>query len=135
MSKAREQVIALLSRRDHSRLELSDKLRAKGASEADIADALAYAASYGALNDDKVATHVKSKLVTQRYGNDKIEAELEKRGLDSSVADDELPRARELWLTLQHKYEGRARAAAGFLARRGFSEDTIRTLLGSQLEE
>ena len=133
--------VDLLSRREHSRLELARKL-ARYAEDATEVDAvLSDLESQGLLSNDRFA----NSLVHRRagkLGTSRIVQELRQHGVSAeqvaelrgSLRESEESRARAVW---QKRY-GKAPADAAerakqmrFLAARGFGTDTIRKIMSS----
>ncbi|MDR0578602.1 MAG: recombination regulator RecX [Candidatus Accumulibacter sp.] len=142
----RERALRMLARREHARAELARKLAAHAGSAEEIDAVLDDLASRRLLSDERyVETRLRARGA--RFGNARLARELRAAGVDGALADgalagagDETARALEVW---RRKYgsagvpadaAGRARQA-NFLARRGFSSETIcRVLRGGQDE-
>ena len=130
---ARDRALSLLSRRDYSRAELATKLTSEGFSTSEVDDAMAHVVRYAGMDDQALAERLTQKLQNRGYGAAKVVAELAKRGLEAVVDDGEdVARARAAWADVCDKYQGRWQAAAGYLSRRGFSEETIQRVLPEQ---
>ena len=131
---AQEWVTHWQSRRSHTAAELRFKLERKDFALAEIEAALAWAARYAGQNDDDVAEHTASSRKQQRYGQVRIAAELEARGVaenttqrvTQSTASEEQRRADSALATEVARFKGNAHKAAAWLARRGFEEDIVR---------
>ncbi|MFT4178291.1 MAG: regulatory protein RecX [Thermomonas sp.] len=133
-----QRALSLLTRREHSRLELARKLIVRGvdANEADaLIDKLADA---GWQNDSRFAESLVRSRASTGYGPRYIEAELATHGLSSDaiaaamdsfeddwneVAADLLRRRHPQALTDDRNAH---RKAADFLLRRGFSMEQVR---------
>jgi regulatory protein len=137
-SELRARALRLLARREHSRGELARKLapRAESAEALDrLLDALE---AKKQLSNERYA-ELRARQLARKYGAARIRRELEAKGIDEDLvgrasAGDEATRAAAI---LARKYrspassrEERARRMR-FLQQRGFSHDTIRTLLSS----
>lgn len=78
----------LLSRRDHFRRELVDKLRTRNCPGEEIEDAIARCQELDLLNDERVAERfVEVRAADRGWGPHRLAAELRQRGLSSSDAD------------------------------------------------
>ncbi|KAB2308470.1 recombination regulator RecX [Betaproteobacteria bacterium SCN2] len=135
----REQALACLARREHSRTELARKLAQSGHVEEDIAALLDDFEARNWLSDRRFAeSYVADHRA--RSGPLKLAFELRQRGVADSLIeevlaqtrDSELERAREVW----RKKFGTPAASAQekakqmrFLQGRGFSMETIRLAL------
>ena len=138
--------VALLSRREHSRVELSRKLGAVAESADQLEQVLGDLMREGWLSDERYA----QSLVHRRsgtHGAARIASELRQSGVaDAAIADireslreTEFDRARGVW---QKRFGGAAPAdrqafakQARFLAGRGFGNDVIYRLLGEASED
>lgn len=137
----REQALACLARREHSRTELARKLAQSGHVEEDIAALLDDFEARNWLSDRRFAeSYVADHRA--RSGPLKLAFELRQRGVADSLIeevlaqtrDSELERAREVW----RKKFGTPAASAQekakqmrFLQGRGFSMETIRRTLNT----
>ena len=143
MSSLRQKALQLLTRREHSRFELAQKLEKSGSPE-EIAAVLDHLEQTGLLSDQRTATTYLAGHAA-RFGAAKLKYALRAKGIagdliDASlalaVADDavgsEAARAREVW---QRKFghppaDAREWAKqARFLQSRGFSIDAIKKTL------
>lgn len=133
--------VDLLSRREHSRLELARKLARYAADATEVDAVLSDLESQGLLSNDRFA----NSLVHRRagkLGTSRIVQELRQHGVSAeqvaelrgSLRESEESRARAVW----HKRYGKAPADAAerakqmrFLAARGFGTDTIRKVISS----
>ena len=132
--------LRLLSRREHTRGELEQKLAHRGYAESDIAAALDRLAD-NALQSDKRFCRAYIRQYGQRFGDFRLAAELKKRRVAAADIDTELaaaalpPENERAVEVLQKKYPGLAaasRAAAQrFLQQRGFSSESIRAALSA----
>ena len=86
---AYQTALDLLSRRDHFRRELVDKLRRKGFPADQVEAAIARCQDLGLVDDERVAERfVEVRAATRGWGPNRLAAELRKRG----VAPDEAER-------------------------------------------
>ncbi len=127
-------------KRPHSEKEVRDKLRAKGASEADIDTVIALCVDYGFINDPEYAGSIVRHYAAMGYGPGRIRTEFIHRGVPKELWDDameELPEDtgaidRLLASKLRGKDPSDRRErdkAANFLYRKGYSWDDIRAAL------
>ncbi|MCK5811079.1 MAG: regulatory protein RecX [Cocleimonas sp.] len=130
--------IGLLARREHSRLELINKIRRKPFSDdvdlASLCDALE-ASNY--LSNERFAEMFVRSRVSRGQGKIKISYELRQRGIDDALIASALLEEGTDWLVLAKEqrekrfgvkkpkdYKERARQSR-FLAGRGFSSEII----------
>lgn len=137
----REQALACLARREHSRAELMRKLRQSGHVEDEIAALLDDFEARNWLSDRRFAeSYVADHRA--RSGPVKLAYELRLRGVGEDIIDavliesrdSELERAREVWRKKFGTPPGDAQEKAKqmrFLQGRGFSQDVIRRAVAS----
>lgn len=121
-----------LSRRDVSRARLGERLRRAGVSPAEEERALATLERAGLVDDRRLARGRAAALAERGWGDAAIQDRLEAEGIDAPTARaavDELPPERERALALTGD-KGDRRKAASFLARRGFSPDSVEAVAG-----
>jgi len=138
--------LRLLAMREHSREELRRKLEAKAEEGDDVEAVLDRMAETGLQSDQRFAeSFVRSKGA--RMGVERLRRELLDRGVSSEVVatalgegleDDELSRARAIWLKkfgVVPQDRGDWARQARFLQSRGFAADVIRKLLKEPFNE
>jgi regulatory protein len=126
-----------LVRREHSRDELARKLSPHAESPGILENVLVFLVSKKLLSNERFA-EVRAHRLARKYGAAKIRQDLKSRGISAELADhavsgmNEVEKAKEI---LARKYrqlpctrEERAKRAR-FLQSRGFSYDTIRSVL------
>lgn len=130
----------LLSRREHARHELLQKLLRKGHALDAIKDVLDYMAQQDYQSDERFAEHYVRSRILKGYGPVKIRVELIHRGVCPSIVDRYLAQDPDFWLShLQHVHQkkfGRSMRVVHrelakryrFLLARGFTAEHIRTL-------
>ncbi len=135
-----------LSRRDHTRAELSAKLRKKGFEASAVNDALERCTAFSYLDDEKTAGGIYRHFASSGYGVHRIRMEMKKKGVDARLIErviqekhdeeSELARARRMF---RKKQAGLAREKDKrkkrektwrYLYNRGFSGDIIARLIG-----
>jgi regulatory protein len=137
--------LKLLAVREHSRLELSRKLAARGFAEPEIAFALDRLTEQGALDESRLAEHYVRERADKGFGPLRIRRELKDKGLSDSAIAPHLASVADDWparLALAHERRfgaalpsdpssERAELArrARFLEQRGFAPETIRRFL------
>ena len=85
---AYQTALDLLSRRDHFRRELVDKLRRKGFPSDEVEAAIARCQDLGLVDDERVAERfVEVRAATRGWGPNRLAAELRKRGVASDDAE------------------------------------------------
>lgn len=136
-SHCRQFALRLLARREHSRLELQQKLSAKGFNAAELEELLSQLEAENLLSDARFAeAYIRSRR-QRGFGPQRIRLELQGRGvadetvaayLDTNSADwVALARAqynKRFGKKLALNYKERARRAR-FLLGRGFSKEVI----------
>ena len=141
-AKLLQRAVALLARREHSRLELARKLERRldeGQDCRDIDAVLDDLQRRKLLSDERFAASV-LRARSARYGEARLARDLQVRGVPADVARDaleairnsEIDRARLQWArrfkALPSSIEERARQTR-FLEARGFSSTVIRQVL------
>ncbi|RMQ40013.1 Recombination regulator RecX [Pseudomonas cichorii] len=134
----------LLARREHGRVELTRKLRQRGAPPELIESALDRLVDEGLLSESRYLESFVSSRARSGYGPLRIREELGQRGLQRADIEEALRECGVDWQvrlqeTWQRKYAGRLpadareRAQQGrFLAYRGYSLDMIGRLLSGR---
>lgn len=137
----RRAAMDLLARREHGRVELTRKLRKRGAPEDMIDTALQQLSEEGLLSEARYLESFVAYRARAGYGPLRIREELGQRGLARSDVDQALRESGIDWFeqlreTWQRKFasrlpeDARERAQQGrFLAYRGYSLDMIGRLL------
>lgn len=136
-----QRAIGLLSRREHSRRELTRKLKVRGI-EAEAAEAaVERLAGEGWQDDVRFAESLVRSRSASGYGPLHIRAELGTHGLEREAVASALATFEGDWAAnardlVRRRYGAEAlsdlaarRKAADFLARRGFDADTIRSAI------
>lgn len=133
-----ERAVHLLSRREHSYLELKRKLVQKGFAGSSIESVLNVLENRGWQSDTRFTESFVRQRVMQRRGPIKIKTDLQQRGIDAQKTENALAAEEVNWKqiaveTLTKKFKN---PAAGdlkmlakrqrFLASRGFTPDHIR---------
>lgn len=142
--KARRKAMLLLEHMDRTEKGLSDRLRQAGFSKEATADAISYVKSYGYIDDARYAENYISYRMDSK-SRQKLLQELTAKGVDRETAAEAWERAAELHQpderavlrkSVEKKYaegteldEKEMRRLYGYLARRGFSFDDIRSVL------
>lgn len=143
----RRAAMDLLARREHGRVELTRKLRQRGAPQELIESALDRLAEEGLLSESRYLESFIASRASNGYGPLRIREELNQRGLPRTAIEQALSVAEvdwgeqlhELWLRkfagqLPQDMREKARQSR-FLAYRGFSMEQIgRLLRGSSLD-
>jgi len=143
----RRAAMDLLARREHSRVELTRKLRKRGALPELIDSALQRLAEDGLLSEARYLESYVSSRARAGYGPQRIREELGQRGLQRDDIEQAMQRSdidwsenlRDVW---QRKFRGqlptdaRERAQQGrFLAYRGYSLEMIGRLIRGTLDD
>ncbi len=134
----KERALALLDRRDYSRAELIRKLAEKGVSEADAAEAADRLAELGFVDDARYAPIVVRHYAAKGYGEGRVRAELQRRGIPRELLDEALAAMPEDTSKIDKYIASRlrdpgdrdeVRKLSAALYRRGFSGEEIRSAL------
>jgi regulatory protein len=141
-SSALSSAFRILTRRDHTRMELAAKLRKKGFDRVSVEAALTRCHELGYLDDAKTASLVAGHLADSGYGPLRIRHALRQKGLDDAIVEaalarcgDEETQVRRARHVLEKKTARLSREAdAGkrrqkayrFLAGRGFPSAVIK---------
>jgi regulatory protein len=139
-ASATQRALGLLTRREHSRKELTRKLTSRGMDAAEVEAAVGKLADAGWQNDARFAESLVRSRVGGGYGPLRIRAELATHGLDREVVDrafnsfdgDWAEQARDL---VRRRFGpvvddlAWRRKTAGFLIRRGFPADSVRAAI------
>ena len=141
IDEAARVALRLLVAREHSGLELTRKLAARGLGPEAIASALDRLTAEGALDESRLAERYVAERAEKGFGPLRIRAELRDKGLADTLIDRHLQPMNDIWsdvLARTHErrfgqqppndradYAKRAR----FLEQRGFTPDSIRRLL------
>jgi regulatory protein len=141
---AERRALRLIAVRPRSRAELARRMREWGLSEAAASAVLERLAAIGAVDDVLLAAAVVSGRRAQAYGRLRVDADLERLGVDAASralvetdAGDEVERARRALRARGAPDPGDPaglRRAAGFLHRRGFDADTVAAVLGFDVD-
>jgi len=130
----------MLARREYSRAELARRLAPHAPDAAALEVLLDTLAGKGQLSEERYA-EARSHSLSRKFGAARIVHELKSKGIEgelldrmaATARDGELERAREVW---RKKFRGppasreeKARQIR-FLQSRGFSFDSIKTILG-----
>jgi len=145
LKRARNTAYRYLTIRPRSRKELADKLQDKEFSDPVVAAVLEHVTRLGYLDDGKFAAQwAASRIRSRGFGRRRLEQELRIKGISSDIIKntlntilEEAPEAetarkeadKKLRTLTRFEPEVRRRRLAGFLERKGFSSDIIRTLL------
>ncbi|MGK7296296.1 MAG: regulatory protein RecX [Candidatus Wenzhouxiangella sp. M2_3B_020] len=140
--EVREAAVRLLSRREHSRLELRTKLVGKGWPEDLVDVAVTELADAGLQSDERFAESFARQRAERSYGPRRIRAELTQRGIDSAEAARAIEALdvdfRELAADFYRRKYGSDETELSFserarrsqaLYRRGFEAEHIRALV------
>ncbi len=136
---ARHAAMDLLSRREHTRRQLADKLRSRGYDDTEIDEAITRLADEGLQSDARFAEAYVHQRRERGYGPLRIRRELAERGVDDGLiaaamdggfdwdASMQEQRRRKFGEALPEDYRERMRQAR-FLQNRGFSADAVMRL-------
>nr|WP_245232535.1 regulatory protein RecX [Thiorhodococcus minor] len=129
--------LKLLARREHSRLELVRKLRARGYQRGDVDSVLDRLEREGALDASRFVEHYAAERAAKGFGPLRLRAELREKGLAEDLIDRQLSDMQDVWSdALAKAHERRFRGSvpadrsalakqARFLEQRGFPTESI----------
>ena len=139
-SETRSRAANMISTRPLSKKELFRKLRDKGASEADAADAADWLEGIGALDDAAYAAMLVRHYSAMGYGAARLRDELYRRGVPKELWDEALEQAPDAETVIEKVIAQKAKGAAldekgrrklfDLLLRRGFSRQDVKNALG-----
>jgi regulatory protein len=136
-----QRAIGLLSRREHSRRELTAKLEARGIEPDAAREAVERVSDAGWQDESRFAESLMRSRAGAGHGPVRIRAELAMHGLDDALVTSTLASHEGDWTeaardllarrfgTLDPRDHARRRKAADFLYRRGFEGDQVRAAL------
>lgn len=143
---ATQRALGLLTRREHSRKELTRKLTSRGMDAAEVEVAVAKLARDGWQDDVRFAESLVRARCSGGYGPARIRAELATHGLDREAVAAALDTFHGDWAEIasdlvRRRYGpvasldlNQRRKAADFLLRRGFDSTSIRTATRSDAD-
>lgn len=140
MRSARNTAMDLLSRREHSRSELMEKLRQRDFDAESIQQALDALQQEGLQSDQRYAESYVYQRAQKGFGPLRIEYELRQRGIDDHIVESVMQPEQDSWS--DHMQQQRARKfgdqipedyaekmkQARFLQNRGFSPELVMRL-------
>ena len=139
-SETRSRAANMISARPLSKRELERKLRDKGASETDAADAADWLEGIGALSDAAYAAMLVRHYSAMGYGMAKIRDELYRRGVPKELWDEAIAQAPDTEAVIEKVIAQKTKGAAldekgrrrlfEALLRRGFSRQDVKNALG-----
>ncbi|UCH46709.1 MAG: recombination regulator RecX [Betaproteobacteria bacterium] len=135
----RAHALRMLARREHSRLEMQNRLLSRGADEAEVQSLLDEFEGKGWLSERRFVDAV-VQTRKRRFGTAKVLRELKDKGVSDQGLDEarevlraeELETARSVWnkkFGKQPTSLAERAKQSRFLAGRGFSPDVIRKVL------
>ncbi|MCL9780988.1 recombination regulator RecX [Vibrio sp. S4M6] len=138
-----ESAIQLLSRRDHGRYELCQKLQMKGYDELEVEKALQFCIEHQYLDDLRFARSQVRQAIYKGHGERRIRQELMQKRVEESAIDQALTDEATDWFELARqvalkKYKGHKAKEAReyakqvrFLQYRGYSYEQIEYALSA----
>ncbi|UIP28438.1 recombination regulator RecX [Photobacterium sp. TLY01] len=143
---AKEAAVGYLSRRDHAKRELQQKLKQRGYSEQEVSDAVAYCQDYNWLDDARYAAMAVRNGVSKGWGMLRIKQEMKMKGVHDLCIKQALEEAEVDWFeqaraVAQRKFgdtqmdtpKEKARRLR-FMQSRGFDFEQIRYALAVEDE-
>lgn len=134
--EAKAHALRILEKRDVSRAMLVDRLKKRGASEADANEVADWLCGLGVVDDRRFSELVVRHYAAKGYGLRRIREELHRRGIAKELWEEALAKLPEtedtVYALLRQKLRGTGgepkdlQRAQGFLLRRGYSWEEIR---------
>nr|VFK20330.1 MAG: regulatory protein [Candidatus Kentron sp. LPFa]VFK34170.1 MAG: regulatory protein [Candidatus Kentron sp. LPFa] len=136
-----KKALSLLARREHSTIELSRKLMARGIEKDLVASVVSRLRGKNLLSDARFAENFARQRIANGYGPVRIRHDLRERGIDEETARQNLPQEGEEWIhkaaEVRRKRFGASRPKdhrdrarqIRFLSYRGFTNEHIRKVL------
>ncbi len=140
LEKLKRHALFLLTRRDHTRLELSQKLARKNYTEADIDSVLTTLEEAGLINTSRFAESYTHYRRAKGYGPRRIAMELQAKGVTEAMIAEQVKITDNAWFTdirtiWRKHFKGRLPAdhqqrakQLRFLYNRGFTQDQINSI-------
>ena len=140
MRSVRNVAMDLLSRREHSRRQLSDKLSQRGFEYDEITAALDRLESENLLNDSRFTESYINQRIQRGFGPVRIRMELGERGITADLIQLNMERIEHDWTDLMCQQRTKKYGAeipqdfkekmkqARFLQNRGFSPESVMRL-------
>ncbi|MCC6809358.1 MAG: RecX family transcriptional regulator [Deltaproteobacteria bacterium] len=132
MPDARAIVLRLQAQGDHSEAEVRAQLERRGFSASEIEDAVRWGREAAALSDARAKESTINRGVARKRGALRVQADLERRGLDPALDVDsaaETERARAALGPQLKRFAAAPTKAAAWLARQGYEEDVCRRVV------
>lgn len=136
-SELKSRALGCLARREHSRLELARKLAPHAASQELLEGLLTELEGRKLLSNSRFAEN-RAHALSRKYGSARIRQDLKSKGVPEDIASrvapgcDDLERARTI-LARKYRQPAQSREEQAkrmrFLQSRGFSYDTIRSVM------
>lgn len=133
-----KRAIALLARREYSKLELRQKLINRGYKPSEVEALIMLLADQGLQSDERYTEALIRQRITSGFGPHRILAELKNRGISDSLVDQYLPQDDAFWWDIlsrfcEKKYQLRGLNLTEknsvrlfrFLMQRGFDSELI----------
>jgi regulatory protein len=147
IEKIQRSALALLTRRDHTKLELAQKLARKGYAAEDISTVLDRLEESGLINTNRYIQNFITYRRSRGYGPRRIAMELHTKGAPEALIDEYLNIHDNSWLTEIHnvwqkQFKGRTPAdhqtrakQMRFLFNRGFTQEQIKAVMQGTNED
>jgi SOS response regulatory protein OraA/RecX len=121
-----------LRHRDRSRADIDARLDRAGIDEEQRGEALAALERIGYVDDERFAGGRAGALAARGFGNAAIRADLEQHAVEGEIVESALgslaPEAARAAAIVAQR--GRTPRTAALLARKGFSEESVETVIG-----
>jgi len=143
-TEAYQTAIRLLTRREHSALEMHRKLSSRNFEASEIAEAIELLISDDILSDERFSDSYVRSRVDKGFGPLKIRAELRERGVDRDLIGESVDEFNHEWPSkasaarnkrfgddVPEDWDERAKQTR-FLQARGFTQEHILAVLGEE---
>jgi SOS response regulatory protein OraA/RecX len=129
-----ETALRALRARDRSVSELESRLQRRGVGTTEQRETLELLSRLGYVDDERFARSRAESLARRNCGNEMIRADLEGRGVSAGFVDAALaglaPERERVGRIVASR--GRSAKTARFLAARGFSDDSVQTVVAPE---
>jgi len=146
LNRAREYALRLLEYRERSEQEIKERMARKNYSERLIKSTIEFLENHNLVNNRRFARMWAESCLRRSYGRWKVQADLNKKGIDKEIVEevlresyskaDEIQIALALiqkkWPSLKKEENALLRRVSDFLKRRGFPFEVIAEVIRKQ---
>jgi regulatory protein len=146
LNRAREYALRLLEYRERSEQEIEERMARKNYNERLIKSTIEFLKNHNLVNNRRFARMWTESCLRRSYGRWKVQADLNKKGIDEETIEEVLresyPKADEIqialaliqkkWPSLKKEENALLRRVSDFLKRRGFPFEVIAEVIRQQ---